>query len=194
MSALEQVKKHLVPGKTYRRSDFAELTSNVDRHIHSLLVDGHLKRLSMGIYLAPKMTAFGEALPDEHSLLKTFLKDDHFVVYSTSQFNSLRFGTTQLYNERVVFNRKRTGQRQVGGRNYTFRLWREAPKSISIEFLVVELLNRLDDLVEDHVSILKSVKSKLSEMDSAKLNRAAKRFGTLSSQKKLKNLLQQQKK
>jgi len=192
MNALEQVKKHLVPGQTYRRSDLAEFTSNVDRHLHSLVADGHLKKLSTGLYVAPKTTAFGEAPPDEQSLLKTFLKDDHFVVYSPSQFNSLGLGTTQVYNTRVVFNRKRSGSLSVAGRNYTFRMWREAPKSLTKEFLVVELLNHLKDLAEDHEALLKNLQSRLSEMDVAKLNRAVKRFGTLSAQKKLKSLFQQQ--
>lgn len=190
MSTLNRVKKHLVPGRTYRRSDLAEYSSNVDRHLQSLVSEGLLKKLSTGLYVAPKATAFGDAPPEEESLLKTFLKDDHFVVYSPSQFNTLGLGSTQLYNTRVVFNRKRTGQMVVGGRSYTFRLWREAPKTLTKEFLVVELLNRLNELAEDRHSLLENLRLKLKDMDTAKLNRAVKRFGTLSTQKKLKNLLQ----
>lgn len=67
------------------------------------------------MYMAPKNTDFGEAPPDENSLLKLFLTDDHFVVYSLSQFNTLGLGSTQLYNSRIVFNRKRTGILDVGG-------------------------------------------------------------------------------
>lgn len=190
MTALERVKKHLVPGQTYRRSDLTAFTSNVDRHLQALVAEGSLKKLSMGLYAVPKSTAFGDAPPDEHSLLKTFLKDDHFVVYSPSQFNSLGLGTTQLYNTRVVFNRKRSGELQVGGRTYQFRFWREAPKSLSEDFLVVELLNRLNDLAEDRTSVLEKLRSKLKNMDLMNLKRAAKRFGTLSTQKKLNSLLQ----
>jgi hypothetical protein len=192
MSELERVKKHLVPGKTYRRSDLSELSSNVDRHLHALVSQGLLKRLSLGLYVAPKTTVFGEALPEEDSLLKTFLKDDHFVVYSPSQFNSLGLGSTQLYNSRVVFNRKRTGEMSVGGRSYTFRLWREAPKTLTKEFLVVEFLNRLNELAEDRDLLLEKLGTKLKEMNSANLLRAASRFGTLSAQKKLKKLLHNQ--
>lgn len=192
MKALDRIKKHLVPGRTYRRSDLAELSSNVDRHLQTLVSEGLLKKLSTGLYVAPKSTAFGDAPPEEESLLKTFLKDDHFVVYSLSQFNTLGLGTTQLYNTRVVFNRKRTGEMVVGGRTYTLKLWREAPKTLTTEFLVVEFLNRLNELVEDRNSLLENLRTKLGEMDTAKLNRAAKRFGTISTQKKLKGLLQSQ--
>ena len=192
MNALDRVKKHLVPGRTYRRSDLAELSSNVDRHLQALVAEGHLKKLSTGLYAVPKPTAFGDALPAEESLLRAFLKDDHFVVYSPSQFNTLGLGSTQLYNTRVVFNRKRTGDLVVGGRNYTFHLWREAPKTLTKEFLVVELLNRLNELAEDRNSILENLRTKLSEMDTSKLNRAMKRFGTMAAQKTLKGLLQNQ--
>lgn len=190
MKALERVKKHLVPGRTYRRSELADFTSNVDRHLQVLVSEGSLKKLSNGLYAAPKATVFGEAPPDENSLLKSFLKDDHFVVYSPSQFNTLGLGSTQLYNTRIVFNRKRTGDLVVGDRKYTFRRWREAPKSLTKEFLVVELLNCLNNLAEDPNSLLENLKTKLIEMDLKKLNLAANRFGTLSAQKKLHNLLQ----
>lgn len=192
MSALDKVKKHIMPGRTYRRSDLAELSSNVDRHLQSLVSEGLLKKLSTGLYSAPKTTAFGDSPPEEESLLKTFLKDDHFVVYSPSQFNTLGLGSTQLYNTRVVFNRKRSGEMVVGGRAYTFKLWREAPKTLSTEFLVVEFLNRLNELAEDRNSLLENLRMKLGQMDTSKLNRAAKRFGTISAQKKLKGLLQSQ--
>ncbi len=190
MKTLERVKKHLVLGRTYRRSDLAKLSTNVDRHLQSLVFEGVLKKLSPGLYTVPKTTAFGEALPDENSLIKTFLKDDHFVVYSPSQFNTLGLGTTQLYNTRVVFNRKRSGKLVVGGRNYTFRFWREAPKLLTKEFLMVEFLNSLNNVAEDRNLVLQNLRAKLHEMDHAKLNRVAKRFGTLSAQKKLKDLLQ----
>jgi len=190
MKTLERVRRHLVPGNTYRRSELAELSSNVDRHLQQLVAEGALKKLSTGLYLAPKNTVFGEAVPEEDSLLRSFLKDDHFVVYSPSQFNTLGVGSTQLYNTRVVFNRKRTGNLEVGGRQYTFRLWREAPKALTKEFLVVEFLNRLNELAEDRNSLLENLRAKLNDMDSGKLTRAANRFGTLSAQKKLKSLLQ----
>lgn len=189
MKTLDRIRKHLVPGRTYRRSDLTEISSNVDRHLQSLVSEGLLKKLSTGLYVATKTTAFGDSPPEEGSLLKAFLKDDHFVVYSLSQFNSLGLGSTQLYNTRIVFNRKRTGQMSVGGRKYTFRLWREAPKTLTREFLVIELLDWLDDLPEDRNSILKNLGPSLREMNITKLNIAAKRFGTISVQKKLKSIL-----
>lgn len=186
---LNRLKAFLVPGQVYRRADLAELSSNVDRHLAKLVTEGRLKKLSQGMYVAPKETAFGEAPPDADSLLRTFLKDDHFVVYGPSQFNSLGLGTTQLYNRLLVFNRKRVGEFTLGGRTYTFHRWREAPKNLTPEFLVVELLNRLDELAEDRNQVVERLKSKLSDFNRRKLLHAASRYGTLSTQKKLESLM-----
>jgi hypothetical protein len=188
--AIDRLKASLVPGQTYRRSELSTLSSNIDRHLAKLVSEGHLQKLAQGLYLVPKTTQFGEALPEEHSLLKTFLNDDHFVVYGPSQFNSLELGTTQLYNRRVVFNRKRVGEFTLGGRSYVFHRWREAPKALSPEFLVVELLNHLDQLAENREQVLARLREKLPQFNSRKLAYASSHFGTLSAQNRLAALTQ----
>jgi hypothetical protein len=107
---LDKIRQFLVAGKVYRRSDFVDMTSNVDRNLKTLVNEGALRKLQNGLYMAPKETPFGEAMPDEDEILRKFLNDDHFVVYGPSIFNSLGLGTTQLYDKRVVFNRKRHGE------------------------------------------------------------------------------------
>lgn len=186
---LTHLKATLVPGQTYRRADLAKLSSNIDRHLALLLEQGVLRKVSQGIYAVPKQTVFGEPPPDEYSLLRTFLKDDHFVVYSPSQFNSLGLGTTQLYNRRIVFNRKRVGNIELGSRAYTFYRWREAPKTLSREFLFVECMNRLEELAEDRDKVVERMKSKLAELDRRKFAYAALHYGTLSTQRKFQELL-----
>ncbi len=186
---LNKLKAALVPGQVYRRADLAKLSSNVDRHLAKLVTEGQLKKLAQGMYTAPKETVFGEAPPEAHSLLRAFLKDDHFVVYGPSQFNSLGLGTTQLYNRLLVFNRKRVGKFTLGGRTYTFHRWREAPRHLTPEFLVVELLNRMEELAEDREQLVERLKGKLSDFNRRKLLHAASRYGTLSTQKKLDALI-----
>ncbi|MEI6791261.1 MAG: hypothetical protein WCK42_08785 [Myxococcaceae bacterium] len=186
---LEQMAATLIPGQVYRRADFVDMSSNVDRHLTELLANGQLRKLCQGLYSAPRSTPFGEALPNENSLLRAFLKDDHFVVYSQGQFNVLGLGTTQLYNERLVFNRKRVGKFTLGGRAYTFLRWREAPKALTAEFLVVQLLNRLDYLAEDHDQVLKRLGEKLTQFNTRKLMHASSHYGTLSTQKRLRNMM-----
>ena len=186
---LLQLKSKLVPGHTYRRSDLALFTASVDRQLALLLKEGALKKVSYGLYSVPQTTVFGEPPPDEYSLIRTFLKDDHFVVYNPSQFNTLGLGTTQLYNRTIVFNRKRVGELRLGSRLYSFHRWREAPKTLSQEFLVVECVNRLDELAEDRNKLMVRLKEKLPQFNRKRLVYAVRHYGTISTQKILTALI-----
>ena len=91
-TSLGKMQEGLQKGSVYRRSDFTDMTSNVDRNLAKLVESGFLKKLQNGLYLCPKKTPFGESLPNETELLEKFLNDDHFVVYGPSMFNSLGQG------------------------------------------------------------------------------------------------------
>lgn len=185
---LDQLKRHFSPGKVYRREDLKKLSSNVDRHLKTLVSEGVLKKLAHGLYLSPKNSEFGEVPPDEKSLLTSFLKDDSFVVYSPNMFNTLGLGLTQLYNKKTVFNRRRHGEFELGGRKYLFYRWREAPKQLSKEFLVVELLNRLSGMAENRTDLKSRLRQKIPSFDQRKLNYALKHYGTKSAQLKFNEL------
>jgi hypothetical protein len=187
-SALEGLKRKLVPGRTYRRSDLLRFSASVDRHLAALVREGFLQKLQQGLYARPARTAFGEAPPNEEQLIKTFLKNDRFAVYSLNQINALGLGTTQLYDRRVVLNRKRHGEFDLGGRRYLFRRWREVPTKLTPEVLVVEALNHLKDLAEDSEKVLTTLNRKWPAFDEQKLLSASKQFGTYSTQLKLQKI------
>lgn len=188
-NTLTKLRQKLHPGYVYRRNDFTETSSNVDRHLKQLVTEGSLQKLAYGLYTVPKKNFFGVSPPHEHSLIKTFLNDDHFVVYNPSQFNSLGLGTTQLYNKRVVFNRKRSGDFYLANKKYHFYRWREAPKKISREFLLVEMLNKLDLLLEDKEMVLKNLATSLHKFNRRKLLFALDHYGTITTKNTLKQLL-----
>lgn len=188
-SALSKLRESLEEGKVYRRADLLHLSAAVDRHLAMLVKEGSLKKLNQGLYLCPKKTVFGDAPASHEELARSFLKDDHFVVYSPSDFNSLGFGTTQLYNKTVVFNRKRSGEFTLGGHKLFFQQWREAPKRASKEFLLVEMFNRLHELAEDRKSVMTKVKEKLPEFNRSKLQFALRHYGHTSTQRKLNELM-----
>ena len=71
-SMLTAVKKHLRPGRVYRREDFTPWSASVDRHLKALVDAGNLKKLGYGLYYYPKRFAFGEAPASEHELLQAF--------------------------------------------------------------------------------------------------------------------------
>ena len=139
--------------------------------------------------MCPEETPFGKALPEETQLLKAFLKDDRFVVYDLNLFNSLGLGLTQLYNKRIVFNRKRHGNFQFNRKHYYFYRWREAPKKLSKEFLYVEFLNRFDKLTENTVKHKSLLKKQIRKLDKRKLQKAVTNYGKESTKKKLQSLL-----
>ncbi len=105
-STLDQLKRHLRPGRVYRREDLLPWSHSVDRHLKELTDDGTLQKLRTGLYYSPRKFEFGEAPADEHELVKAFLKTDRFVLTSPNAYNQLGLGTTQLYNKRVVYNQK----------------------------------------------------------------------------------------
>lgn len=177
MTRLDEFKKHLKPGQVYRRGQLTKWSNAVDRHVGTLVENGWLKKLSAGMYYVPKKTAFGDLPPDEELLVSTFLKDDDFLLTSPNDYNSLGVGTTQLYNKRVVYNYKRHGEVKLGGRTFFFHFRPRFPKKLSEEFLLVDLVNNLDNLAEDKSEVLRNVMHKAATMNVQKLKRSVTSYG-----------------
>src|SRR5216684_9159505 len=116
MTKLQELKKHLRPGKVYRREQLAQWSNAVDRHLNQLMSDGTLTKLAGGLYLYPKQTVFGDAPAEDAALVRTFLQDHRFLLASPNAYNSLGVGTTQLYDKTVVYNHKRHGRCSAGAR------------------------------------------------------------------------------
>jgi len=190
MSALSQFKKHLKPGNVYRRADLEVWSNAVDRHLSMLVKEGTLQKLSPGLYHYPKDSVFGALPPSDEILVRTFLKDDHFLLTSPNDYNRLGVGTTQLYNKQVVYNHKRHGKFRLGGRTFTFYSKHRFPKKLSDEFLLVDLLNNLDNLAEDKNMLVQNITTKVRSMDLKKLKNAVSDFGSVRAQKLISRLLQ----
>jgi len=184
MKKLETLKKHLRPGEVYRRSDLQEWSTSVDRHLQQLVKDGILEKLSGGLYYAPKQTVFGKTPADENELVSAFLKDDRFVVTSPSDYNTLGVGTTQLYNERRVYNQKRHGTFKLGKRTFHFVRKPYVPAKLTKEFLLVDLVNNVNRLAEDQPTLLDNIQKKAREMDAKKLKQLINDFGTVGTKKR----------
>jgi hypothetical protein len=189
MAKLDEFKKHLKEGEVYRRADMVLWSNAVDRHIAQLVKEDFLEKQSPGIYYVPKKSVFGKVPPDEESLVRSFLKDEDFLVTSPNAYNSLGVGTTQLYNKRVVYNHKRHGEFKLGGRTFFFHSRHRFPKTLSTEFLLVDLVNNLNSLAEDTDNVLKNVATKAQAMDSKKLKRSVSSYGNLSTKNFFKSLL-----
>jgi hypothetical protein len=183
MNKLEELRKHLRSGKLYRRKDLEKWSAAVDRHLKELVLAGDLVKLSGGLYLCPKQTAFGHAPADDKELTRAFLKDNRFLLTSPNAYNALGVGTTQLYNETVVYNHKRHGRFKLGGRVFEFRRKPYFPKRLTEEFLLVDLVNNLKQLAEEPEQVLRQVKKKALQLNPTSLRRAAHEYGYVHTRK-----------
>lgn len=190
MNKVSELKRHLKPGNVYRRDELTRWSTSVDRHLAELVKEGALEKLSQGLYYFPQKTAFGNTPPEETKLISSFLKDTRFLVTSPNLYNSLGLGTTQLYNQRVVYNSKRHGKIKLGNRTFDFQIKPHFPSKITPEFLLVDLLNNLDRLAEDRDMVLQQVQSKIKEVKSAKFDLTLKKYGSAKTKKILSQLME----
>ena len=185
-SATANLADELKAGHVYRREDLARLSNAVDRHLRELVSMGKLQKLAQGLYHAPKQSNFGPLPPADDQVVKGFLRDKEFLVFSPSAYNAVGLGTTQLYNRTLVYNHKRHGVFQLGNRQFDFRVKPRFPKKLSREFLYVDLLNNLDELAEDRDVVLSQARSKLSTFDLKRLQEAVKKYGNMATRKRFR--------
>lgn len=189
MAQLDELKKHLKRGKVYRREDLAKWSKSVDRHLGQLMEEGTLEKLSQGLYYFPMETAFGKTPPEVDVLIAAFLKDKRFLVTSPNTYNSLGVGTTQLYNKRVVYNHKRHGEIKLGNRTFDFQIKHHFPNKVTEEFLLVDLVNNLEQLAEDQNDVLTKVLTKISSVNTQKLKSSLEEYGNTRTKRLLQPVL-----
>jgi hypothetical protein len=189
MAKLDELKRHLKPGHAYRRADLARWSTSVDRHIKQLVEKGLLKKLSGGLYACPKKTDFGPAPARDKDVVKAFLKSDRFLLASPNAYNSLGVGTTQLYDRTVVYNHKRHGVFKLGSRKFAFRMKPRFPRSLTKEFLLVDLVNNLDQLAEEKEAVLKRAMERAIVSNVPQLRRAVREYGNERTKKLFESAL-----
>ena len=189
MNKLQELKKHLKRGKVYRRADLSKWSTSVDRHLDELVKEGTLQKLSQGLYFYPEVTVFGEAPPAEEVLVRSFLKDSRFLLTSFNAYNTLGVGTTQLYNQKTVYNHKRHGDFNLGGKTFSFRVKPHFPSKVTQEFLLVDLLNNLDQLAEDPKEVVSKVRLRAKSMDPRKLKKSLQEYGSAKAKKLLEPIV-----
>lgn len=193
MNRLEVLKSRLKQGRVYRREDMIEWSNAIDRHLEKLVEESVLEKLAQGLYYVPKISAFGKVPPDEDVLVRGFLKDDRFLLVSPNSYNSLGVGTTQLYNKKVVYNHKRHGIFKLGNREFDFQRKYDFPTKITQEFLLVDLVNNLDELAEDRAIVLNKVLSKAKQLPTQKLKLAITKYGSVKAKKLFKEVINKEK-
>ena len=190
MSVLSKLKKHLRRGHVYRRADFLSLSNNVDRHLAQLVEEETLTKLARGLYYYPKQSVFGAVPARDKKLVAAFLKDHRFLLTSPNVYNALGVGLTQLYNTTWVYNHKRHGCFRLGKRKLDFRMKQHFPKTLSKEFLLVDLVDNFHYLIdEDREATFESVKRRAASMNAKVLAKVVREYGGAKAKKFFQPLL-----
>jgi hypothetical protein len=186
---MELLRQHIKKGEVYRRSDLEYYSTAIDRHLATLTKDGTLVKLNQGLYYAPKQSKFGVVPPDDDQVVKRFLKDEDYLLVSPNTFNSLGLGLTQLYNTTWVYNHKRKGEFQLNGKTFEFKLKSAFPKHITREYLLVDLLNNLENLAEDESQAIEKLQFNVRNFDTDALMKATQQYGTGRTKRTLKTIV-----
>lgn len=189
MNGLTEFKKHLKIGHVYRRGELLKWTESLDRYLNELIKQGFLEKVYRGLYYVPKDSAFGKVPPDEDLLVRSFLKDYHFLLISPNIYNTLGLGTTQLYNKRIVYNHKRQGTFKLGNRDFEFRLKKNFPLKITEEFLLIDLSNNLESLAENHAKVMEKLQVKALKISPKKLKNAIRDYGNVQTKNIFKSII-----
>jgi hypothetical protein len=186
---MKLLRQHIKQGEVYRRSDLEYYSTAIDRHLAQLTKENTLVKLNQGLYYAPKQSKFGVVPPEDHQVVERFLKDEDFLLVSPNTFNSLGLNLTQLYNTTWVYNHKRKGEFQLNGKTFEFKLKSAFPKNLTKEYLLVELLNNMENLAEDQSETLDRLPNKIDIFNTDALMKATQLYGKGQTKRIIKNTL-----
>jgi hypothetical protein len=181
MRNAEKLKNSMRIGGVYRRKDLEDFSTALDRDLKTLVARKEVLKVAGGLYYRPRKNSFGFKPPNDRDLVRTFLKTNDFLLTSYNYFNQLGLGLTQVYNNYVVYNHKRSGNFSLGGKRFKFRVVPAYPPRMSKEFLLVDLLNNLKDLPDNTELVLRNLNARLSEFDQKRVLKYVHRYGRHSA-------------
>ncbi len=169
----------LEPGRVYRTKNLQRWGRNPTRLAARLVREGKLVRLGHGLFSCPRQTRWGDDPPTDEQVLRAFLGSREFVFTGPYYWNALGLGTTQLFAQGLVYNRKRSGVFRFG--NQSFRLRRiPFPRPVTAEWLAVDLLRNATSAGEDAAELSSRLPAAVAmgRLDRRRLLDTVRRFGT----------------
>lgn len=173
----------LKPGRVYRTRDLSRWGANPPRLAKRLVREGKLTRLAHGLYAHLRKGCFGAAPPRDEELMRGFLDGSAFVFTGPDLWNSLGLGTTGLFSAPLVYNAKRSGTFDLGGRRFVLR--RVAfPEKPTPEWFVVDLFENASSAGTSPEMLADSLRRAMARgaFDPERLRDAAGRFGSRKTQ------------
>lgn len=156
---LDEFTRSLEPGRVYRAQELTNYSNSLGRDLRLLVENNMLRTAGKGLYYRPDRLGHKELPAKSREVLKKFLKTNHFLVRSLSDFNRLDLGLTQMFKETLVYNSKRDGKIELDGREFFFKK-REFPKDHHDEYLFVDFFNNIEKLGENREELLKTFERK----------------------------------
>jgi hypothetical protein len=182
---------HLEPGRVYRTRDLAVWTANPPRLAKRLVSDGTLVPLAHGLFACPRRGRFGIVPPSDEELIRTFLDGAPFVFTGPDRWNTLGLGSTALFAAPLVYNTKRSGTFELGGRKFVLR--RVAfPENPPVEWFVIDLLEHANQAATSRSDVAMALAHALSRnaFDRHQLREMARRYGTRTTQAAVESAMQ----
>ncbi len=173
----------LEAGRVYRTEELRQYGANPTRLAQRLVKEGALHGMAQGLYACLKQSKFGLVPPTSEALMQAFLKGDAYVFTGPPKWNALRLGTSVEHAAELVYNRKRSGTFELGGRRFVLR--RVAfPQSPPAEWYVIDLLEHADQAATsaEQVAELLAVRVAEGVFDADLLEMIARSYGTKTTQ------------
>jgi hypothetical protein len=177
------------PGRVYRTREFSRWTANAPRLAQRLVRQGQLLQLAHGLFAAPRRSRFGIVPPTDEALMRAFL-DGPFVFTGPDRWNALGLGATAVFAQPLVYNTKRSGRFDFGGRAFLLR--RVAfPEEPSPEWFIVDLFENADRAATslDELTMSLATALRAGRFDSGRLVEMARRFGSRRTQQLVRRAL-----
>lgn len=169
----------LRPGRAYRTKDLAAWSANAPRLAKRLVREGQLVPLAHGLYVHPRRGRFGDVPPADEEVMRAFLDGGRFVFTGPERWNALGLGSTAMFVAPLVYNTKRSGTFELGGRRYVLR--RVAfPDRPTAEWFVVDLFENAKSAGADPRELARALRRAVdtSSFDARRLRDLAQRYGT----------------
>ncbi|HTP27233.1 MAG TPA: hypothetical protein VMK12_16470 [Anaeromyxobacteraceae bacterium] len=174
---------NLEPGRVYRTRSLTAWGANAPRLAKRLVRQGALVPLAHGLFAHPKRSRFGVVPPTDEELMRGFLDGAPFVFTGPDRWNELGLGTTALFAAPLVYNTKRSGTFEFGGRRFVLR--RVAfPERPPREWYAVDLLEHADEAGASRSEVAAALARAVarSSLDGESLRAMAKLYGTKATQ------------
>jgi len=139
--------------------------------------------LAHGLFAYPSRGRFGAVPPTDDEVMRAFLDGAPFVFTGPERWNALGLGTTALFAAPLVYNTKRSGTFDLGGRRYVLR--RVAfPSRPAPEWFVVDLFENADQAGASREDLADALTRAVARgaFDQEVLREAAQRFGSRRTQ------------